>query len=109
MISVVTDSCVGRHTVEIKGHALSGEQGHDLVCSASSVLLYTLTANLERLEDEGEIVGLSCDICPGRAYIEFDDAESEGESRGGIVLDAFMLGYELLAETFGECVEVRIG
>ncbi len=40
------------HRLIVKGHANSGEAGHDLVCASASTLVYTLTANVEALVDE---------------------------------------------------------
>ncbi len=47
MIDVIYDR--KRLTVTVKGHAHSGEAGHDLVCAAASILVYTLSANVTEL------------------------------------------------------------
>ena len=43
MIDVTYDR--KRLILKVKGHAHSGEAGHDLVCAAASILVYTLAAN----------------------------------------------------------------
>jgi len=40
MIKAVYDRKENKITVE--GHAYSGEPGHDLICAAASVLIYTI-------------------------------------------------------------------
>lgn len=47
MIDVIYDR--KRLIVKVKGHAQSGEAGHDLVCAAASILVYTLSANVTEL------------------------------------------------------------
>ena len=42
MIQAVYDR--NENKIAIKGHAYSGEPGHDLICASASMLVYTLAA-----------------------------------------------------------------
>lgn len=40
-------------TLKVKGHAGYGDMGHDLICSAASILCYTLAQKLKTEHDYG--------------------------------------------------------
>ena len=42
-----------RIRLEVKGHAGQAEYGHDIVCSAVSILVYTVAQNIRLMEAEG--------------------------------------------------------
>ena len=49
MIKVVYHRRYNR--LSVKGHANSGEAGHDLVCASATILTYTLALNVKNLVD----------------------------------------------------------
>ena len=53
MIQAVYDR--DENKITIKGHAYSGEPGHDLICASASMLVYTLAAAVESMNRHGHI------------------------------------------------------
>lgn len=47
----------GGYFFRCDGHAGAAEKGHDIVCSAVSILGYTLAENTKKLYDEGFLIG----------------------------------------------------
>ncbi|MBR4308568.1 MAG: ribosomal-processing cysteine protease Prp [Oscillospiraceae bacterium] len=47
-------------SLSVDGHALTGPEGHDLVCSAVSALSYTLGYGLRKMHKDGKMIG---DVC----------------------------------------------
>ncbi|MBQ7873757.1 MAG: ribosomal-processing cysteine protease Prp [Oscillospiraceae bacterium] len=41
--------------MKVSGHANSGEKGKDIICSAASILCYTLAQSMEFMYEEGEL------------------------------------------------------
>lgn len=91
-----------KSSVTVKGHAGSGEAGHDLVCSAVSALVYTLAADVDRLGypsvirlDAGD-AEISC--TPDSAYrlmVEY-------------LYESICVGFEMLAEEYSEFIQYQI-
>ena len=97
------------HSVRIRGHAGSGEAGHDLVCAAVSILAYTLAAFVLRIEEIGSATHSTAALRSGEAEIACTPAE---EKSGEItrVMDAVCEGFAILAEEFPEnAVFERVG
>ena len=97
------------HSVRIRGHAGSGEAGHDLVCAAVSILAYTLAAVVLRIEEIGSATHSTAALRSGEAEIACTPAE---EKSGEItrVMDAVCEGFAILAEEFPEnAVFERVG
>lgn len=44
----------GKNEVSVKGHAVSGTMGKDLVCAAASILVYTLAVNVDNIAEACE-------------------------------------------------------
>lgn len=95
------------HRVTVKGHAYSGEAGHDLVCSAASVLTYTLAANMSnfvRLEHARQQV---MDLYSGNAEVSFVP-QRQYRNAATLMMDAICVGYELLARDYPDFISYEI-
>lgn len=88
----------------IRGHAHSGEPGHDLVCSAASILAYTLAANLMQLEEQGILHTMSVNLSSGDAEISCQSS-TRFRSTVTMIMDAVCLGFDLLARDFPEYIQ----
>lgn len=95
--------------VTVMGHAQSGEVGHDLVCAATSMLVYTLAANITNLAQ-----------CTHKMYrrpvINLDDGSAElslhpirkGLPIAQIVFDSICAGFELLSKNYPDKVKYTL-
>lgn len=81
----------GQIDITIKGHADYGKP--DIVCSAVSVLTYTLAASIEKA---------ICRLNAGDAEIHIDQASPEDET----VVRTIMRGFRMLAEEYPRNVKV---
>lgn len=88
--------------VTVKGHAQSGEAGHDLVCAATSALVYTLAADVERLGQ------------PSVIRLEEGDAEISCEPNDDyrmmvtFLFESICVGFEMLSVDYPEFVGYAI-
>ena len=104
MINVVYDR--PNHCLTMEGHAYSGEAGHDLVCSAASILAYTLAASVT---NAAQTPGTTSNI-----RLETGDAEvvctPEPKIGGAMTLiyDTVCVGFELLARNYPNNVSYTI-
>ena len=88
-----------RHSVFIRGHAGSGEAGHDLVCAAASILAYTIAAYVKNMEAIGAASYSISVLRAGEAEIACTPiAERRGEIAN--VLDSLCEGFAILAREF---------
>lgn len=86
------------HSVRIRGHAGSGEAGHDLVCAAVSILAYTLASFVLNVEKDGAADSTAL-LRSGEAEIACTPTkEKRGEVTRG--MDALCEGFAILAEEF---------
>lgn len=92
---------------KIDGHAGQDDSGHDIVCSAASILAYTLAQTMRYIEyedglEENPIICLS----EGNAVILVKPKEEyEGE-----VMQIFFtieVGYSLLAQNYPQYVDLK--
>lgn len=90
-------------TVDIAGHAYSGEAGRDLVCAAISALGYTLAKNIERLDEGGALYGGTCQGEAGKMHLSVRPRE-EMRSVARLTFDTVCAGLELLAKDYPEYV-----
>ena len=94
--------------LKVKGHAGLNKEGHDIVCSAASILTYTIAQYLQYAHNRG---GLQ-----KKPHIVLNDGDAlivakptndfEGE-----VLNAFFVaevGYSLLAHNYPQYVELSM-
>lgn len=105
MIKVTYDRKHNR--VVVKGHAHSGETGHDLVCASASILAYTLAANVTSAKANGYLRS-------GPVKLEVGDAEircmprSRYKATMMLIFDAICAGFELLAKQYPDNISYEI-
>ena len=83
-------------TLTVKGHAMAGDKGTDLVCASSSILGFTAIAcaenNLDkympRISKIDDTLRIECN--PGRSYV----------TPCRRMLDTIFTGYEVLASAY---------
>lgn len=93
-------------TLEVTGHAGQDEKGHDIVCSALSMLFYTLAQSVtmsERMLKEEPVIRFD----DGNGYIQCTPKE---EYIGNISLVhwTIMNGFELLVEEYPQYISFRV-
>lgn len=93
--------------LNIKGHAGSGEPGHDLICAAVSALCHTLEANLQHLDGIGFLADYHAEIKPGKAKFVFKAAEGNQAVVRNTV-NNIAVGFEILAQKAPENVRYTI-
>ncbi|MGX7348591.1 ribosomal-processing cysteine protease Prp [Aerococcus vaginalis] len=94
--------------LEVSGHALAGEYGHDIVCSAVSVLTIGLANNLERMMTTN-IPLVESDSNGGYLRIECPESLEEAEQQTWQWL--FESTYNIMAydlePSYGDYIEVH--
>lgn len=95
-----------KQCVEVKGHAESGEKGHDLVCASASILTYTLAAFVKNMHDNGQVK---------KATVKLDEGDSKvsckvngHEAAVTLVFDSICTGFDLLAKSYPENINYKI-
>ena len=105
MINVTYYKAINR--VTIKGHALSGVPGHDLVCAGASTLAYTLAANVGRMEEMCLVDDALVALEPGRAEIRCV-TERECAAIVEAIFDTVCVGFELLSRDNPDYISYEI-
>lgn len=93
--------------VTIKGHALSGKPGHDLVCAGCSALAYTLAANVGNMEDSGQVRDVVAQLYPGDTEISCK-AKGKYAAMVARVYQAVCVGFEVLAVSNPQYISYQI-
>lgn len=107
MTGVVLKREGGGYVLLAEGHADYDRSGRDIVCAALSALIYSLAAELERMEDEGLLYpGAFAELKPGRAEMAFRP-RLKGRKRAEGALGVFCRGLEMLSEEYPENVEFK--
>ena len=99
MIQVIYHRRYNRVTVE--GHAGSGPEGHDLVCSAVSALALTLAGNVSYMQAQEAVYDVIMKLEEGSAEIQCTPYRRYKDSVGQIYR-AICVGFELLATKYPE-------
>ena len=94
--------------LKVEGHAGQNEKGKDIVCSAASILIYTIAEYLEFIHKRGGF--------QKKPRIQIKDGDAlivakPTEEYMGEVLNAFFVaevGYNLLAQNYPQYVEVKM-
>lgn len=88
------------------GHSGYDVPGHDIICSAVSVLCYTLDEFLARSQAEGRIRSYNREFEEGYVALSFETVceEDTGLFDG---IEAVLGGFRLLSEHFPEYVEAE--
>ena len=90
-------------SLRVTGHAGYAPHGSDVVCAAASMLLYTLAASVQRMQESGLVARCSIDLREGAGTVLWEpNAKWRGEVR--LVTDSLCLGFRLLARDYGEHV-----
>lgn len=90
--------------LSVDGHAQSGEAGHDLVCSAVSILVYTAAANAERMSDEkSRFHRPKIEIEQGKATIKCRPV-SGYKAVAKLAMDSICVGFDILAQKYPDNV-----
>ena len=97
MIHVIYHRQYNRVTIE--GHAGAGPEGHDLVCSAVSVLALTLAGNITYMEAQEAVHGVIIKLDEGNAEIQCTPYRRYKDSVQQI-LRSICVGFELLATKY---------
>lgn len=94
--------------LKVNGHAGMDDKGHDIVCSAASILTYTIAQYLQYVDKQkGLRKKPKIDIKDGDALI----VAKPTEKYMGEVLNAFFVaevGFHLLAQNYPQYVEIKM-
>ena len=91
----------------IKGHAHSGEPGHDLVCAGVSTLAYTLAANVANMEALDHARNVNVKLEPGDAQISCT-VRSGARAIVVRIYEAICVGFEILARDYPQYISYEI-
>jgi uncharacterized protein YsxB (DUF464 family) len=105
MIKVTYHRQYNRVTVE--GHAGSGPEGHDLVCSAVSALALTLAGNVSHMEAQDAVYGVTIELKEGNAEIQCTPYRRYKDSVAQIYR-AICVGFELLSTKYPENISYEV-
>lgn len=106
MIDVTYDR--KRLILKVKGHAHSGEAGHDLVCAAASILVYTLAANVTELcADRRRVRRPVLEIKEGNAIISCAPVHGM-QAVTTLVFDTVCAGFAVLQQQYPENLTYRV-
>ena len=97
MIKAVYNRKENKITVE--GHAYSGEPGHDLICAAASVLIYTIAVSVENMKASEHVSGAVIDLNSGDCVVGCEPYE-KFKAAITLIFDSICAGYELLAANY---------
>lgn len=95
------------HGVTVRGHAKSGEFGHDLVCAAASALVLTLAANVQDLVDSDRTDDYTIRLESGAAEVSCVPIEGMQEV-STLIFDSICYGMALLAKLYPENIRYQI-
>lgn len=105
MIEVTYHRAYSRVTV--KGHAYSGEPGHDLVCAGATALTYTLADRVIHLAENAQAREPVTVLEEGKAEISCNP-NHKFKAAATIIFDTICAGYELLAHNFPDNISFEI-
>lgn len=92
--------------LKLSGHAETAEKGHDLVCSATSILFYTLCEGITKLREmlkEDSIIEMGEE---GSGHISCKPTD-EGRASIEMVYWSILNGFNLLAESYPDAITVN--
>lgn len=96
------------YTVSVTGHAQSGEAGHDLVCSAVSILVYTLASNVERMsQDSSRFHKAKIKVQSGEAKIQCRPINGM-KAVASLVMDSICTGFDILSQKYPDNVRYQV-
>lgn len=89
--------------LKMKGHANAGKQGEDIICSAASMLVYTLAQNIKFLEQAGVAKDVSVILEEGNALVSCEPTDEADTLL--CVFDSITTGFLLLSENYPDHVK----
>lgn len=105
MINVIYYKRYNRVTVD--GHARSGEAGHDLICATASILAYTLAANVQNMEHNGQVRDTVLKLEMGSAEIGCK-ADNKYKAIVAMIFASVCAGFEVLAADYPGNIKFEI-
>lgn len=91
--------------IEIKGHAMYANYGADIVCSAESILSYTLMQTLKDEYEDGNLEAMYIDEGDGYINLTYEPVSYRKEYMQGVT-DSIMNGFSLLEHTYPDHVKI---
>lgn len=93
--------------MELKGHAGYAEIGQDIVCSAISILAYSLSEKLENMAYERNDMTSSYMFCEGdsRITVEYEDTAKEIIEA---VVDTILCGLAGLQSNYPDYIQITV-
>lgn len=95
------------HRLSIEGHAGSGEYGHDLVCSAASILAYTLANAVLNMSSCGQVRDPKTELEAGKGLVSCRTIHKY-EAPVTLIFDTICAGFELLSVQHPENISYEI-
>jgi uncharacterized protein YsxB (DUF464 family) len=95
------------HRVTVKGHAHSGEEGHDLVCAAASILVHTMGAAVVNLAADKKVIRPVTRTEKGDAEVSCTPY-NRYKASVTLMFDTVCGGFELLARDFPENIRYEL-
>lgn len=93
--------------VTVQGHAESAPKGEDLVCSAASILVHTLAANVAHMEEANIATQSMVDIKDGFAKISCMPIRGF-ENTVSSTFQSVCVGFEIMADKFPDYISFKI-
>lgn len=87
------------HRLSIEGHAGSGEYGHDIVCSAASILAYTLANAVLNMAECGQVRDPKVELEAGKGEVSCRTIHKY-EAPVTLIFDTLCAGFEVLASEY---------
>ena len=92
--------------LKVEGHAGQAEPGQDIVCSAASILAYTLAQEIKFRHKDGHLEGEPTIVLEdGDATISCK-VKKELEQDMRVVFDTIMSGFELIEHNYPQYLEI---
>ena len=95
------------HRLTVKGHAGSGEKGHDLVCAAASILVYTLAQSVMGAELERKVRDVKVKANEGDAEIRCTPVHAF-KNVMTLIYDSVCVGFDILAQQYPENIKYEV-
>lgn len=90
-----------------KGHAYSGEEGHDIVCAAVSALMLTMAGNVNALSRQGSVREPGVHLGKGDAEVRCKPVRKMGNVVT-LMFDTVGTGFQLLADQYPEYIRYKV-
>ncbi|MBE6714676.1 MAG: ribosomal-processing cysteine protease Prp [Ruminococcaceae bacterium] len=108
MTNITFEDRGGTSFFECAGHTGYAPLGKDILCSAVSVLCYTLDAYLSRLHSEGRLIGYESFFDNGYVRIEFIFQSFKDNAKELEGIGAILGGFLILEESFPDHIRTNL-